>query len=384
LKLPLLPDSLATQTLHRGAVVLRDEPLTISTPAQQWASGLSYVLKQPVVDGAGALVKSLRFAFDISVVRGRIGVGWTTADSTGYLIERFTSRPDCRITLTLDEHARVGRLVFRNVHGAGAPSVFVVHGARVEGIPENERRYPVSVAARELRDEECPQDGGTFTVFDTEAAIAINTARMTWLQEACLPLDNTRVLDAGCGVGHFVPFYLNHGCSVLAVDGREDNISELRRRLPDVEAHVADVQEADLTKFGDFDVIHCFGLAYHLESPLAALRRFAAICQRFIILETMVCDSSRPVSVLADETKAASQAMDGIGSRPSPSFLALALNRVGFDYVYGAADPPRHPDFQFTWQDNLDTTRNGIPLRCVFVASRSRLDLASLVPLLES
>ena len=115
-----------------------------------------------------------------------------------------------------------------------------------------------------------------------------------------------------------------------------------------------------------------------------ALRYFAAMCRGFVILETMVCDSSRPVSILVDETKAASQAMEGMGSRPSPSFLALALNRVGFDHVYGAAVPPDHPDFQFTWCDNLDTVRNGTPLRCVIVASRARLERPSLVPLLES
>jgi hypothetical protein len=108
------------------------------------------------------------------------------------------------------------------------------------------------------------------------------------------------------------------------------------------------------------------------------------MCGGLMVLETMVCDSSKPVAVLVDETKAASQALDGMGSRPSPSFLALALNRVGFDYVYGAAQPPEHPDFQFDWRDNLETSRNGVPLRCVIVASTSPLELRSLVPLLES
>jgi hypothetical protein len=101
-------------------------------------------------------------------------------------------------------------------------------------------------------------------------------------------------------------------------------------------------------------------------------------------METMVCDSFSPVSVLVDETKAASQAMDGLGSRSSPAFIALALNRVGFAHVYMAATPPRHPDFQFGWRDTLDTTRDGVPLRCVFVASRTPLTEAALVPLLGS
>ena len=69
-KLPILPDSLAKQALHRGAVVVTDEPPTISTPARPWAYALSYTLRPPAVDPDGALVKSLRFVFDFSVVQG--------------------------------------------------------------------------------------------------------------------------------------------------------------------------------------------------------------------------------------------------------------------------------------------------------------------------
>ncbi len=330
MKLPILPDSLAKQALHRGAVVVTDEPLTISTPAQPWAYALSYTLRPPAVDPDGALVKSLRFVFDLSVVQGRIGVGWTAADGASYVNERFTSRPDGRVTFSLQAGVRVGRLVFRNADTTGAPSVFIVSSARVEGIADTERQYPVSISARDLGDESSPRDGGTLTVFDTDAAIAINAARVSWLREACLPIDGTRVLDAGCGVGHFVRFYESRGCTVVAIDGREDNIAELRRRYPEVDARVADAQTLDPRTLGSFDVIHCFGLLYHLDSPIAALRIFESMCRGLLILETMVCDSSRPLSILADETLAASQALEGMGCRPSPSFLTLALNRVGF------------------------------------------------------
>jgi hypothetical protein len=169
----------------------------------------------------------------------------------------------------------------------------MVSNARVEAIAYGECQYPVSISARDFGDEASPRDGGTLTVFDMDAAIAIN------------------------------------------------------------------------------------------DRPIAALRRFESTGCRLLILE-MVCDSSRPLCILADETRAASQALEGVGGRPSPSFLTLALNRVGFAYVYAAAKPPAHPDFQFEWRNNLDTSRDGTPLRCVFVASRTRLDQQSLVPLLES
>ena len=376
----LLPAYLERQSLHLGARIVATDPLTVSTPASQWAYALSYSPSVAVaVDGVVA--SSVRFVFDLSVVRGQVGVGWTNSEGTAFINEQFASGVNGQITLPLLAGERIGKLVFRNVDASGEPSTFVVRQARAEPIVH---RYPVAIAARGVAEEVPPHDGGTLSVFDTDAAMAINAARMTWLEESGLPVEGAHVLDVGCGVGHFLPFYLRRGCSVVAVDGRQENIVELRRRHPHVDARVDDVQDIDPRQYGEFDVIHCFGLLYHLDSPVAALRRFNAMCRRLLILETMVCDSSRPLSVLADETMAASQAMQGLGCRPSPSFVTLALNRAGFKYVYAAAVPPRHSDFEFEWQDNLDTSRAGHPLRCVFIASRDRLSQSSLVPLLES
>ena len=384
MKTSFLPDYFPKQSLHPGASIVRDVPLTVSTPPSQWAYALSCQPRSSIVTAGGALGETLRFILDIAVSRGRIGVGWTSADGKSFLIERFTSRSQCRISFLLRAGDPVGNLVFRNADSSSTPSQFAITSARVDKVADDERSYPVSVVVREFVEEAPPRDGGTLTVFDTDAALAINAARRRWLESADLPIQGSRVLDVGCGIGHFVPFYVERGCDVTAIDGRAENIAELRRRYPLVSAQVADVQEVAPQNLGEFDVIHCFGLIYHLDSPIAALRRLTMMCRGLMILETMVCDSTKPVAVLVDETKAASQALDGLGSRPSPSFLALALNRVGFDYVYGATHPPEHPDFQFEWCDNLDTSRNGFPLRCVIVASRVPLESRALVPLLES
>jgi hypothetical protein len=63
--------------------------------------------------------------------------------------------------------------------------------------------------------------------------------------------------------------------------------------------------------------------------------------------------------------------------------VALALNRIGFPFVYGSTVPPDHPDFRFEWEDNLDVTRNGHNLRCMFVASRRALAHPTLESLLD-
>ena len=128
--------------LHPGASIVRDAPLTISTPAAQWAYALSCRLGPHLLDHGGALAHDLRFVFDVTVGHGRIGVGWTNPGDTSFLSERLPSRRDSRIAFLLQAGARVGHLVFRNVDSSGNPSEFTIAHARVEHLPAGETRHP--------------------------------------------------------------------------------------------------------------------------------------------------------------------------------------------------------------------------------------------------
>ena len=355
--------------------------MTVETAEGAWHYAVSFLPQPAIADADGVVATSGRFVFDITVNRGVIGIGWTGSDGSTFLQEHYSTGANRRVALPIAAGQRVGRLIFRNASNSGS-SEFVVRRAQFRPDAPSVR-YPVHVQPRSFADEPMPPQSGVET-FDTEDAREINTARLRWLEASALPVTGARVLDVGAGIGHFTGFYRSRGCTVVAIDGRHENVTELSRRHADVEARVADVQNMDSDAYGVFDVIHCFGLLYHLDSPIAALRHFEKMCRGFIVLETMVCDSSRPLMMLADETKSFSQAMQGVGCRPSPAFLTVALNRVGFNCVYGATEPPAHRDFQFEWRDDLSIHRDGTPLRCVFVASREPLDLPSLTPLIES
>ncbi len=242
---------------------------------------------------------------------------------------------------------------------------------------------PIVIESRDVADEGSPLGGGIET-FDTPEAGAINRARLAHLDSLGLPLSSKRVLDVGCGVGHHGAFYAERGCSVLCVDAREENIRALRRRYPQLEAHVADVETDDLSRLGNFDIVHCYGLLYHLENPLAALRNIAAVCQGILLLETIVCDHPMALLRIEDETLSSNQALGGLGCRPSPGFVAMALNRVGFPFVYAPRRAPDHEDFAFERRGNLDTRRDGHNLRCVFLGSKAALSLDGLEPLVRS
>jgi SAM-dependent methyltransferase len=324
---------------------------------------------------------TLAVTVDVHVLHGTVGVGIVAADGSTFLVERplNTAVGHERIVLRADP-GQASSLIVRNVHEGGS-SRFRVAAVHARLIASSHNRYPISVAYRDFA-AEAPPAGGRI-VFDDDVADAINVARMACIRRLGLPFEGRRVLDVGAGIGHFSRLYSSMGASVVAIEGRPDNVAELRARYPEVDAHIGDVQDTDLTRLGPFDAVHAFGLLYHLDSPVAALRRIERVCSHTLLLETMVCDAKAPVMLLADETKSVNQALAGLGCRPSPSFVAMALNRIGFRYVYGAAVPPEHPDFQFEWRNDLSIRRDGHNLRCVFVASRSAIISDALVTLME-
>jgi SAM-dependent methyltransferase len=240
----------------------------------------------------------------------------------------------------------------------------------------------LEIESRDVANEARPADGGVES-FDTEGADAINRARLEHLESLGLPLEGKTVLDVGGGPGHLAQFFVERGCRVVSVDARPENIARMHELYPTLEGHVADVEEDDLTRFGRFDVVFCYGLLYHLENPVRALRSIVAACDGLLLLETMVCDTSAAVLRIEDEYLSANQALRGIAHRPSPAWIAMTLDRIGFRNVYAARTPPAHPDYVFEWHDNLYTARDGHLLRGIYVASTSRIDNENLVPLVQ-
>jgi len=99
----------------------------------------------------------------------------------------------------------------------------------------------------------------------------------------------------------------------------------------------------------------------------------------------VVTDYPRPVFQLVDEPPAVNdQAVSGFGCRPSPAFVAMALSRMGFPFVYTSDTRPDHPDFDFEWTGNGEWLRDGRLLRSIFVASRTKLSNPHLRLLLEA
>lgn len=186
-------------------------------------------------------------------------------------------------------------------------------------------------------------------VFDQPHARRFVDAREAWLKNV-LPelMERLRLrtaVDVGCGVGYLSEFLQGLGFEVTAVDGRRANIEEARSRHPDINFQCLDVQGEALRQLGSFDFVLCFGLIYHLENPLAALRSFAALTGTMLLIEGVCIPGEQPYFLLRDEIRQEDQSLTPLALYPSESGLIKACYHMGFPFVWRVTKFPEHEDF---------------------------------------
>lgn len=377
-------------------------PVSITTAPQQWAFAALFPIHDdpewPLAETGPLLIR-----IEAVVERGEVGISVAEPTLRKFIApeKRAVSRGMSTLELTLNSPAPGCWLVVRNYVPGGVASKVAIHSIRTFLAPpppaahSADAQRPGLVPLESLVSASPPPleaipptlelGVGGVEVFDTPESQAINRARLEHLATLGLPIEGRSVLDVGCGVGHLSGFFAERGCRVVCVDARVENLKRLAELYPGRERRLAHVEKDSLEQFGRFDIVFCYGLIYHSENPIAALRNIASCCQNLLLLETVVTDHFRPIVQLADEPVATvNQAASGFGSRPSPAFIAMALSRMGFPFVYATRTVPNHPDFHLQWQNNCEWRRDGHLLRCVFLASRTRLDNPQLVPLLEA
>jgi hypothetical protein len=78
--------------------------------------------------------------------------------------------------------------------------------------------------------------------------------------------------------------------SVVALEGRPDNVRRAHLVLeafpaPNVDFRHYDLERFDPAEFQGFDAVFCSGLLYHLPEPWTLIRKLAGVC-RFLYLDT--------------------------------------------------------------------------------------------------
>ncbi len=164
-------------------------------------------------------------------------------------------------------------------------------------------------------------------------------------------------VDLACHQGYFSVHLANTGVeSVLAIDARTVHIEDTQLisrvlELENINTLQSDVHLLDTDALGQHDIVLCFGLIYHLEDPIGALRKARALCKDVCIIETQVVPgmtgnvdwgSYRFVKPLHGvfgiidetwETHGPEASITGICLAPSTDGLIWILQNIGFSRV---------------------------------------------------
>lgn len=165
-------------------------------------------------------------------------------------------------------------------------------------------------------------------------------------------------VDLACHEGYFSTELLRRGVgSVTGIDARPEHVANatlIRDALgftDRLRLLQSDVHALDAAALGTHDLVLCFGLIYHLENPVGALRVARALTRRLCLVETQVVPgmtgwvdygSYRFVRPLKgsfgiideiDDTHGPEASTTGICLVPSIEALVWIMERIGFDRV---------------------------------------------------
>jgi hypothetical protein len=210
----------------------------------------------------------------------------------------------------------------------------------------------------------------------------INVARLQHLESLGLDLNNKKVIEFGAGIGDHTIFYLFKNGEVLPTEGRKELCDFISNRFDIKTLKIDAEKELDLLKtLPHFDIIHCYGLLYHINNPEEFIKKIKNIGD-ILLLETCVSpEDNLKECRISEDVKNNTQAVSGVGCRPSRSWLFNVLKQ-NFNYVYLPYTQPKHPQFPLSW--NNEKIKAGQLTRCVFVASHRPLLNESLCDYLLS
>lgn len=204
-----------------------------------------------------------------------------------------------------------------------------------------------------------------------ESVQGIFETRREMLEAAVVPyfgdrIGSIRAIDVGCHEGYYSFALRRMGIpEVMGLDFREDNL--LRARfvaeqlgLGGLSFGQADAEEMNPADYGEFPLVLCYGLLYHVENPMRVLRRLHALTSEMLVLETQVVDEVDGVTdwgsrdwtrefhgVLAviDETGEYQEGNQETGATPvvtcpSPKALRFLLQAAGFRDMQQVPPPP--------------------------------------------
>jgi SAM-dependent methyltransferase len=128
-------------------------------------------------------------------------------------------------------------------------------------------------------------------------ANAVKVRRVTQITSdlAGRPFSELRILDLGCGEGVYAVEAALRGAEVVAVDARTERMRAgaacaERHGLQNVTFKHEDVRGVRRAIHGEFDVVYCLGILYHLDAPnvFSVLENIHELCCGMLIVDTRI------------------------------------------------------------------------------------------------
>ena len=98
------------------------------------------------------------------------------------------------------------------------------------------------------------------------------------LMDSYLPVrgDGLRLLDVGCGVGHYLADARSRGFEAVGIDGSEEMLKHARAKNSEVELRHGDIEQLPFAD-ASFDVVLCIEVLRYLSQPEAALKELVRV-----------------------------------------------------------------------------------------------------------
>jgi Methyltransferase domain len=114
------------------------------------------------------------------------------------------------------------------------------------------------------------------------------------------PLASLRILDLACLEGLYAVEFARQGAQAVAIEGREANLEKVwfvkkALGLANLDLHQDDVRNLSPEKYGEFDVVLCLGILYHLDVPdvFHFVENISRVTRRFAVFDTYVSTASQ-------------------------------------------------------------------------------------------
>lgn len=167
------------------------------------------------------------------------------------------------------------------------------------------------------------------------------------------------VLDLGCNQGFWSLEAARAGAvEVLGVDDRPEHVAAARfiasaTDIDNVSFQALNVFDPALLTHGQFDVVLCLGLLYHVDRPLELLERLHKLTRRWLVVDTSVVNVSAPIlHLIYEDTGDPRNATreDGVGMQPQARASAAGCTLVAVPSSQAVERMLWHAGFPLVWR----------------------------------